>query len=226
MGLKRITKRTYALAGKGTESMSFRNASICVVASVVLLSAASSATAQSQPPDYGRSGFYVGVGGGAGFDFFHKWFEDNTGGIFDISPGGSFNARGGYRLTSWFALEAMYEGVYGMELKIAGQPLLDFSTHSLVGNFKFILPTGWLQPYIMVGPGFQYGDVNGPSLLADERWDFVLRTAVGVDTYFGEHWVFNIELAPSVRFKDYNNIPSAITDNVTLTVGGGLQYRF
>ncbi len=39
-------------------------------------------------------------------------------------------------------------------------------------------------------------------------------------------WVINVEIAPSIRFADYSNIPSEMTDNFSLTVGLGLQYRF
>lgn len=54
----------------------------------------------------------------------------------------------------------------------------------------------------------------------------MLRTAIGLDGYITENWLLNLELAPSIRFADYSNIPSETTDNVTLTVGVGVQYRF
>ena len=59
-----------------------------------------------------------------------------------------------------------------------------------------------------------------------ERWDLLLRVGIGLDAYVTEHWLVNLELAPSIRFADYGNIPSTSTDNVTLTFSGGIQYRF
>ena len=181
-------------------------------------------------PDYGRAGWYVGVAGGAGWDFFDKAFDRATMGAVGIGAGGSFNARGGYRVNSWFALEGMYEGIYGMNLTFLGLKVADLSLHTLTPNFKFILPIWRLQPYLAIGPGAQYGQFDGVappfSLLDTKRWDFVLRLGFGLDTYITENWIVNFEIAPSVRFRNYTNIPSELTDNVSLTFSGGVQYRF
>ena len=194
----------------------------------------SASSAEPPKPDYGRSGWYLGLGGGAAFNFLDGAVGDFTSGVVDLTPGGSFNARGGYRLNSWFALEFMYEGNYGQGDDVGGVQLATFSSHSLLANFKFIAPTGRLQPYIIVGAGAQYGDFNDRGLptlpgvgnLDTTRWDFVLRVPIGVDAYVTENWLLNLELAPSVRFADYRNVPSQTTDNVTLTVSLGAQYRF
>ena len=63
-------------------------------------------------------------------------------------------------------------------------------------------------------------------LLLTSRWDFTLRVGVGLDAYITENWLINVELAPSIRFADYRDIPRETTDNVTLTVSGGIPYRF
>jgi opacity protein-like surface antigen len=202
--------------------------SLIAVCIATLLTAGAS-WAEEPKPDFVRSGWYVGVGGGAAFDFLEDAIEDFTLGIVDISAAGSFNARGGYRVASWFAFEAMYEGAYGFETEILGEKVAEFDTHSFVGNFKFIVPTWRVHPYIMVGPGAQYGNFDGKGVfdfLDTTRWDFVLRTAIGIDGYITENWLLNLEVAPSIRFADYSNIPSQTTDNVSLTVGLGVQYRF
>lgn len=182
-------------------------------------------------PDFGRPGWYVGIGGGVGFDFLEDAINDVTVGAVDIDPGGSFNARGGYRLASWFALEGMYEGVYEQQVQVAGNEAADMTYHSFLANFKFIAPIWRTHPYIMVGPGIQYGEFDTHAALDGlglntTRWDFVLRTALGLDGYITENWLLNLELAPSIRFADYSNVPSQTTDNVTLTVTVGVQYRF
>jgi hypothetical protein len=199
-----------------------------IVIPIAALLMASTSWAEDPKADYGRRGWYGGVGGGAGIDFLTDAVQDETGGTVDLSVGSSFNARGGYRVASWFAFEAMYEGVYGTTVEVSGVDAADQDTHSIVGNFKFILPTWRVQPYFMLGPGAQYGKFNGKGPfdpLDTERWDFVLRTAIGIDMYITEHWLIDLELAPSVRFADYTDVPSQLTDNVTLTFGLGVQYR-
>jgi opacity protein-like surface antigen len=202
-----------------------------IVAFLFALLTAGPAWADDSDPDFGRPGWYVGVGGGVGFDFLEDAVDDFTNGTVDIDPGGSFNARGGYRLASWFALEGMYEGVYEQQVQVAGNNAADMTYHSFLANFKFIAPIWRTHPYIMVGPGIQYGEFDTHASLDGlglntTRWDFVLRTAIGLDGYITENWLLNLELAPSIRFADYSNIPSETTDNVTLTVGVGVQYRF
>jgi len=179
--------------------------------------------------DFSRRGPYVGIGGGAAFDFLEELIEDNFGFI-DITPGGAISAKAGYRLWSWFAVEAMYEGALNMGIDVDGVgTVAQTNLHSFVGNLKFILPIKRFQPYISIGPGAQYGDFWETQTnlgLSTTRWDFVLRTAVGLDFYITENWVVDLDLAPSIRFADYSDIPSEITDNVTLTTTVGVQYRF
>ena len=123
----------------------------------------------------------------------------------------------------------MYEGVYGTEAEISGtKRAASLSTHSLLGNFKFIAPTWRVHPYFMLGLGAQYGIFNGKGPfdgLDLTRWDLVLRTAFGIDAYITENWLVNLELAPSIRFAEYIRATET-TDNVMLTLGLGVQYRW
>jgi tripartite-type tricarboxylate transporter receptor subunit TctC len=66
-----------------------------VVIPVAALLMAGASWAQDSEPDFGRPGWYVGVGAGGGFDFFEKAIEDATGGEITSSPtGSSTRARG------------------------------------------------------------------------------------------------------------------------------------
>jgi opacity protein-like surface antigen len=181
-------------------------------------------------PDFGRPGWYVGVGGGAAFGFLDEAIRDYTNGVVDTSNAGSFNARGGYRVASWFAFELMYEGAYGFETEVLGRKAAETNAHGVIGNLKFIVPTWRIHPYIMVGPGGQYANFDGKGLLFDQldttRWDFMLRLALGVDGYITENWLVNLEIAPAIRFADYAHVPTEITDTIGMTVGLGVQYRF
>jgi len=201
-----------------------------VIVPLATLLLASASWADTQWADYGRPGWYFGAGAGAGIDFLSEAVQDETGGNVDLSIGGSFNARAGYRVTSWFAFELMYEGIYGTDVEVTGVSAFEQDLHTVAGNFKFLLPTSpsRVQPYLILGPGGQYGDFDGEGIfdgLDTTRWDFALRAAFGADTYITENWLINVELAPSVRFADYTDVPSQVTDNVTLTFGLGIQYR-
>ena len=197
-----------------------------LLAPILALAFASPVTAS----EWTRPGWYFGAGGGAGFNFFNKYIEESVPiPVVDIDPAGSANVRGGYRIWSWFALEAMYEGAYDAQINVLDLPFAKLSTHSFLGNLKFILPIMRFQPYLLVGGGAQYGQFRSelPAPLDKQnRWDPTLRVGVGLDFYITENWVVDLELAPSIRFKDYSDIPSAGTDNVTMTLSGGVQYRF
>jgi len=201
---------------------------IVFVFSLAALLVAGTTQADDSSADYSRSGWYFGAGGGGGSDFLNDSVQDETGGNVDLSVGPSANARVGYRATSWFAFEIMYEGIYDTNVEVVGVDAATQNLHTVAGNFKFLLPTWRFQPYIMAGPGGQYGDFDGKGIfdgLDTTRWDFVVRTALGLDCYITENWLINFEVAPSVRFADYTDVPSQVTDNVTLTYGLGFQYR-
>ena len=201
---------------------------IAVTCSTIALLATSAHAVQPDKPDYGRPGWYLGVGAGAAWDFLDGVIKDATAGTVDIGTTGTFNARGGYRIFSWLAVEGMYEGVYDLPVRLLGVNVAKSSYHSFLANFKLIAPIWRMHPYLAIGPGAQYGqfdtlDITG---LDTNRWDFVLRLGVGLDTYITENWLVNLEIAPSIRFADYNNIPSETTDNISLTLSAGVQYRF
>ena len=180
--------------------------------------------------DYGRSGFYVGAGGGVAWDFLSDFIEDITVGLVTTPAGGSANARVGYRVWSWLAVEGMYEGAYGVNPEVLGLEIANFDTHSLLGSLKFFLPIWRVHPYFSLGAGAQYGnadfidDILRP--FDTNRWDAVLRFGFGVDAYVTENWLVNMELAPGIRFTDWGDLGSEATDNVTLTLTAGVQYRF
>jgi opacity protein-like surface antigen len=179
--------------------------------------------------DWGRRGWYAGLGAGTGSDFLDSVFEEATMGVVTVGTTGSFNARGGYRLLSWLALEAMYEGVYGIPISVAGTNAASFDTHSFLANGRLILPIGRFHPYFILGLGAQYGVFDGRGSLAGadlSRWDLGIRTGLGLDAYVTRNWLLNVELAPTIRVTDYGNIGSQITDNVSLTFSVGAQYRF
>ena len=204
-----------------------------VVLVLALVCAASASHAQLvERADLVRPGWYVGVGAGSGIPFLEDAIEDEVLEVVELRPGGSFNARIGYRALSWVAFELQYEGAYGSNIKILGQETAaERTTHSIAPNLKLILPIRRLQPYFMLGTGAQYArfDGHGPfdGLGVDlARWDFMVRVAGGLDLYLTRHWLVNLELGGAMSFKDWSDVPSKTTDVVMLNVSVGLGYRF
>jgi opacity protein-like surface antigen len=197
----------------------------------VLLASPAVAAGPAEADDFARRGWFVGVGGGVATDFLSELIKENSAGLVDITSTGTFNFRAGYRLLSWLALEGMYEGAYGYKTEVAGFELASLNTHSLLGNIKLIAPVWRFQPYFLLGVGAQYGDWDSDLpldlVLPDiQRWDLVVRPALGLDSYVTKNWLLNLEIAPSIRVRDFGDIPSAATDNVSLTFSVGVQYRF
>ena len=83
-----------------------------IVIQISALLMATTSWAEKAEADYGRPGWYVGAGVGVGVPFLDEAVKDATHDSATLGAAGSFNARGGYRVASWFAVEAMYEGVY------------------------------------------------------------------------------------------------------------------
>lgn len=178
--------------------------------------------------DYSRPGWYFGVGAGGASDFLDSAIEDAIGkDLIDVGSTGTFNARAGYRLYSWLALEAFYEGVYGLDIRVLDEKIASLTLHSLLANAKLILPIKRFQPYIPLGIGFQSGSFEDVADLFDTSLtDFHFRTGVGLDFYLTEHWLLNGEIGAGVRVSAFSEIGSEPTDNVTMTYSVGVQYRY
>jgi opacity protein-like surface antigen len=190
---------------------------------------------------HNRNGWYLGMNGIYVEDFFKDKLEDYAPNDLDlnVSSGGGLNVRGGYRVTSWFAAELMYQWVDGLKAKIDPDPdIPDFpdgelykqTTHSIVANLKFIAPWWRIQPYIGLGIGTQYSKIkfldDTPFGFSESNWSFLGRPAFGIDWIVCENWVINIETAGELAVNDFTDIAGSGTDLFTLSVGGGIQYRF
>lgn len=180
-------------------------------------------------PDFTRPGFYVGLGFAYGFgEFYEDVIEDEAGLMANVTNTEGLTARAGYRFASWFALEAHYEWMDDFEVQVAGFDLLEQSTHTLTGNLKFIVPTWRIQPYLMLGVGAQYYDLDGPvgTLVDANDWLFAGRPAVGIDFYLTENLVLNVEAAGTIAVSDFSGQLASLDTAPYVSVGGGLQWRF
>lgn len=186
------------------------------------------ASAENGRSDYfNRNGWYLGLNGIYAHGFFEDEIEDAVGGTLDLDGSAGLNVRAGYRVTSWFAAELLYEWVDGFRGDLGSvSDFIDLSTHSVVPNFKLIAPWCRIQPYVGIGLGAQKSHAKLKGFSNDSQWAFLTRPAFGIDWILTDHIVLNTELAGSLAFADIDNIGGSNTNIFALTIGGGVQYRF
>ena len=115
--------------------------------------------AQDGGEDFGRSGFYLGVGTTYAISLVDQTVERLTLQQVSVDNSLGINARAGYRFLSWLAAELEYEWTSGFEVKgTGGAKPLSLEGNMLTLKAKFILPTGRVQPYLLAGfGGTQFG---------------------------------------------------------------------
>ena len=178
---------------------------------------------------FGHSGFYIGVNAALGFgNFYEDSIEDNTPLTVNVDDSWGLNARVGYRLTSFFALEANYEYMDEFSIEVKGLPDVDQTTHTLTGNLKFLIPIWRFHPYLMLGAGGQYYDFKGSlaDSIDDETWVFAARPAVGLDLYITRNFLLNVEGAGVIALSDFDDELSSIDTLPYVSLSAGLQWRF
>lgn len=184
---------------------------------------------EKKKPGFGRRGFYVGVNFAYGFgNFYEDAIADEVPFSLTVNDAAGLNARVGYRLLSFLAFEAHYEWMNDFELRAGGQSILDQTTHTVTGNLKFLLPLWRFQPYLLLGVGGQYYDINDKliGLLDDDDWVFAARPALGFDIYITRHFVFNVEGAGVIALSDLSAQLSSVDTLPYVSISGGLQWRF
>jgi len=189
---------------------------------------------------YDRPGWYGGVGGAFVAHLFEKQLEDDLQRLVDITQSGGLNGRIGYRVASWFALEAEFEWVSGFDVNTqAGQTVLNVEAYTYTANAKIIAPLWRSQPYLLLGIGgstYKFEDKGlGPFLAAVGGADFdTTRTAVagrvglGIDGYITENWLLFAECSAVLTTFDITDPISnrQVTDLYYLSATAGMQYRF
>jgi opacity protein-like surface antigen len=182
---------------------------------------------------FGRTGFYIGVGGAlTKLMEAEETLEDELSflGSVDVDVKYSFgvNARGGYRFHPHFAaeFEADWHSPFDVEANF-GQLEAKAEVMPLVftGNMKGYLFKDRFQPYAVAGIGvmtarLEIEDVAGfDASGSDWSTGFAARFGGGVDLYITQHFVLNAE----IRYV----LPTGDVDGLDMiSFGWGLQYRF
>lgn len=191
---------------------------ILLVACAILLNI-SPGSAQS---DYGRTGFFVGAGGGIALENFDLDEAETVSGVsIDVSNSAAINGRIGYRLHPYIAAEVLFEYYPEFELEAVGTTFAEADGFTFMLNAKGYPLDGQFQPYIVVGIGIldaELEDTLGAGLSEDET-DFTARFGGGIDIYMTRSILINGEIA--------YYLPSGDLDEFDfLTIMAGIQYRF
>ena len=183
---------------------------------------ATPAAALADNEGYARRGVYFGLHTVYAGERFESAIEDSLPGI-DLSVDNSkgLNARIGYRLFPWLALEAagdIYDN-YNIELLGVDAAELDGWSVELLG--KFYALTGRIQPYALLGGGYyeiELSDQLGLGLSSGGSGS-IWRGGAGVELYLNQHILFKVEAAYALPL-------GGVEDLDFWTVATGFEYRF
>lgn len=201
------------------------------VAVFAVLLAASAARADGEP-DFTRSGAYLGVGASYNVNLVEA-FLDGTPILEDIDVSNSWgvNTRLGYRVGSWFALEAEYEWLDRMNARLAGVDVGSLQVQSATVNLRLIGPFARFQPYLLLGAGALFSDVNTPfNQLTVDHSAFAGRIGVGLDVYLTQNLYLNAGaegvLSPAEVKLNVGGINESEHGLGYVTIQAGLGWRF
>jgi len=240
----------------GTDRSRGRGRTISTLAAALLLLAGTVSAEPSAADDdpFDRPGLYLGLAGVYTQNLFDQEIEDFLSdelgediGI-DIDDSRGINARLGYRAASWFAAELQYEWVESYEVEgslvvgasTIGGKLYDVGGHTLTVNTKWIVPFWRIQPYLLLGAGYSFYDVDrgvlaGPVEALDEDIEidgggqsgFAARGGLGLDLYLSRNIVLTTEATALLTTDDFEAPDEGAIDNLYyLSVSAGIQYRF
>jgi opacity protein-like surface antigen len=185
------------------------------------------ATSSATAGDFDRRGWYVGFNGAYAINLFSSQLPLPAG--VTLGDSGGLNAKVGYRVASWFSVEAQYEWMDGITLDFAGVPVGTFKPHVLTGNLKFHVPVWRTQPYLLLGAGMGHWTFSAVAPLTFGSASFTGfsgRVGVGMDIYLTKHWALNTELAGVLNASDFSNLTTIGGTFYYFSVSGGIMYRF
>jgi opacity protein-like surface antigen len=170
-------------------------------------------SAKETEPDYGATGFYLGIGAAYAWDQFDQFSTREP----DMAIG--FDAWGGYRFLSYLAAELQLEYMNGFDVSYPWYGYyLEGEAVTFTGNLKAYLPLGRFQPFLMSGVGLGY--VKSEIGRSDTSYTaFAARFGGGFDFYVTESLAFQISSSYVLQTGDLDGL-----DYVSMTAG--LQYRF
>jgi opacity protein-like surface antigen len=235
---------------------SFGRVALLLAAALLLFALPVQADDKDDDEGFGNTGPYIGFSGVYTHNFFDAQVDDALeqflGEKVDVAIDDSWglNARLGYRLTSWFAIEAQYEYIDDFDVKARvpsgqinnipvpgidkNQKLFTVEGHTLTGNMRFIAPLWRTQPYVLLGAGYSLyeSDVTqvGRLLINDgggKQSGFAGRAGGGIDLYITKNIIANSEVSVLFTTQDFSNRDTGNIDDLWyVSIGAGLKYQF
>jgi len=162
----------------------------CVAAALLACLVTRAAAADE---DFARSGAYIGVGASRSLNLLEAFLDDDP--VLtnlQVSDTWGVNARAGYRLTSWFALEGEYEWMGEYKVRFGGLDLGHINAQAATVNLRLIGPFGRFQPYLLLGAGALFIGTNDRFNALDvESPSFAGRVGLGLDVFVTQHLYLN-----------------------------------
>lgn len=187
--------------------------------------------------DTGRRGLYIGLSGTAAISLFEDPLEALVSSNPELGDSAGFQIRMGYRLLSWLALEAQYEWLNEFALSQTSNEtyesriIAEFTPQTVTANVKLILPTGRIEPHLIIGVGVSVWDgrlVGSDTSKSDSA--FAARLGAGVDFHLSSSWILQASgtgvLGTAQFIPENGDIPFPIEDLYYFSFGAGLLYRF
>jgi opacity protein-like surface antigen len=204
---------------------------LCAALAVLVASLAAD-LARADDDGFGRSGPYLGIGASRSVDLVEPFLSGTP--ILEnlkISDSWGANARLGYRLTSWFSVEAEYEWLQPFNVSLNGVHLGTLGAQSATANVRFILPLSRFQPYLLLGAGAMFLKGDDPlNVLSVDHSPFAGRVGLGIDVYLTQSLLANVgvEGVLTPAGLQLNTGSTTISEHGlgTLTFQFGLGYRF
>lgn len=204
----------------------------CGIAALLMSSvAAADETQEADPSNTGDefvpTGFFVTVSGLAAFDNFASDIPLANPPVDKVDPSFGFSATLGSRLQRNFAVEAQFDWLDGIDVRLdrghLGRPHGDVEGWMLSANSKLYLSLGRLQPFAKFGFGVVHYDykIGGEDLAASDpkKSDAMVRFGGGLDLYATR--------SIAVTFAaDYMMPLDKLEEMPLITLNLGLLYRF
>ncbi|HXZ86266.1 MAG TPA: porin family protein [Myxococcota bacterium] len=188
--------------------------------------------ARAADDDFARPGPYLGVGASRSVNVVEA-FLDGTPVLQDIKVSDSWgvNGRVGYRVTSWFSVEAEYEWLDAFNASLGGAHLGTLDLQSATGNLRFIAPLRRFQPYLLLGAGALFAKTNTPfNALTVDHAAFAGRVGLGFDVYLTQNLLLNAGVEGVLSPAEVKITTGAGTFSEhglgTVTFQFGVGYRF
>lgn len=165
------------------------------------------AVAPAPEPEPETAYWYIGAGANFSIENFDVGGHDN---------GWGYNVRAGRRLCDMFAAELQWEHIPG-DFEAPG---FDVDTWALTANGKFYPITGKVQPFALVGVGYEDARVRGNGRAGGPDQDgFAARFGLGLDVLITD----NVGIAAEV---DYLLMAGDGPDLDQIPVSLGFFYNF